>query len=988
VEPRPLFPSYISRGDEEQRIFEQVAQVSRDRKSRAVLLYGIGGVGKTQLVRHLVASNIAESETVWLGPIDSDDSEFWLLSNLEQLIVDKLDPEHANGYFDPYVAYLSRLPRSLGPDASHEIVVSQLGRIKRVFVECYKRYIAESGNTVVMIFDTVEAIRGMDLLVTLTQLMKALPATLFVLSGRPQPEGSVRADPIKVQLDDPHQNVPVMAITLSDFNQQSALDYLNASSIADALASEEKIRLVRLTRGHPLWLAFTVSYLAECGLPDEAARELRYIDEVVPYRGDIPPPGQDLQEAFNRRLVSPYRDSDFWHEAIKRLAVARESVSLPIWCKFMADRPLPEGVTDLEEAWPTLLRIPWIRSRANRHFVTLHDAVAEELAQRIIPMHDQSTQWRREVWRRAADVYVEEIQTRESRLSGAVNALQQPPTIRDEDSPTEQEERRGTDQERQFIADVASVDVQRRELRQFRAVHLYYQILCDFDAGCRLFLALFAEAAEEQDLLFRELLALEMERFLPAGADYAFGDVIGQVIEEFRDWLSADGQQLYLSMGIDLADYLIGTEQPQLAVGLLDRLPIGVASERQRYRLNILRGNALMRIPGQVRNCLKYFELALAEATAIDAPDSPKLVARAHKELGFYYRNDGQMAEADEAYRHARDAISNMLSARSSPEDREEMASIQTNWAYVKGLSGNHREGINLVESAISIRHRLKRTLEEGSSWSVCGEIYRYERRFEMAWQAYAAAEQIFQELRNWSWLGIIYQEQAICLFQAAQDGIDVKPGHDPVEQAKLLITWALDLCSDLAIRAYPSALNRAGRIYGHDNAELGLRYLDEGIRVARELSDGWFWFANLIEYVELSYRLWVERRRPVYLERINSRAAEISQATAEYEFPDLRGRWDLIQGHLVVHKWLETHEDDLLSVALQRYKDGFAQIAQQHVGSSGAAAIADEFKKFATLVWQLPDSVRAAWQDEFRQTWSGHETGATLLLARLEELY
>ena len=51
--------------------------------------------------------------------------------------------------------------------------------------------------------------------------------------------------------------------------------------------------------------------------------------------------------------------------------------------------------------------------------------------------------------------------------------------------------------------------------------------------------------------------------------------------------------------------------------------------------------------------------------------------------------------------------------------------------------------------------------------------MYRYERRFHKAWDAYAEAERIFQEERNWSWLGLIYQEQAICLFQAAQEGIN-----------------------------------------------------------------------------------------------------------------------------------------------------------------------------------------------------------------------
>jgi hypothetical protein len=108
----------------------------------------------------------------------------------------------------------------------------------------------------------------------------------------------------------------------------------------------------------------------------------------------------------------------------------------------------------------------------------------------------------------------------------------------------------------------------------------------------------------------------------------------------------------------------------------------------------------------------------------------------------------------------------------------------------------------------------------------------------------------------------------------------------------------------------------------------------------------------------------------------------------AEYEFPDLKGRWGLLQGHLAVHKWLETGESSLLNTALQCYVEGFALIAQQHVGSSGASAIAGEFSKLKDLVWRLPAEVRGQWQQDFRGAWSGTNSGSTLLLAGLEELY
>lgn len=990
-----LFPSYIPRRSEEDQIREIAEQVSPGGHSRAILLYGRGGVGKTWLVRRLAEANGSAPRTVWIGPIDIDDSEYWLLSNLERRIATTLDPNNEIGYFAPYLDYLSRLPRYTRRNVGHETVISHLGQIKRVFIECYQRFIRDSNKTVVIIFDTVEAIRGMDLLVTLTQLMKVLPGTLFVLSGRPVQDGSGnisdgdnKLDRIRNELEDPHQGIPVTTIWLDDFPQDAAFAYIEHSGVASALAPVEKENLVRLTRGHPLWLAFAVSYLRDRGVPKEVALPPDRVAELIPYRGDLSTEGHALQEAFNRRLVAPYRETDFWHEAIKRLAVARESVSLSIWRALMEDRPLPEGVATLDDAWPRLLETPWIRARANSQYVTLHDVAAEELAQRIIPLHEFGREWRHQLWQRAARIYGDRIEIREEELDAEQAALAETQSVLDARPVADFQDLAPTREERAYIEAIAKFDVERREVDQFKAVRLHYFLLSDFPAGCRLFLDLLAHAKDEHDVLFQELLAFEMERFLPNGTAYPVGDVVGEVVEEFRTWLRGDGRELYLEVGLSMADYLIKSEQPRSAIDLLEQLPEASASHRQRFWLGNLRGNALMRIPGEVRNGLRHFQVALAEASSIEGVDQPKLLAKAYKELGFYYRNEGLWDEADDAYRNARDAISRILSATSSEEDREEMASIQTNWAYVKGLCGSYREGANLVESAIAVRHRLSRLQEEGASWSVCGEVYRYERRFEMAWKAYAEAEQIFDRLRNWAWLGLIYQEQAICLFQAAQDGSTLIADGDQLHRAKRLILRSLDLCRDLAVRGYPSALNRAGRIFGEDQPTAGLQYLAEGIRFARQLSDGWFWFANLIEYVELSYRLWDENRQPAYLDLIASRADEIGQAMDEYEFPDLQGRWRLIQGHLAVQNWQATGEVSLLDAALQSYKDGFAQIAQQHVGSSGASAIAGEFKKFGTLIWRLPTDIRAQWQEEFRRAWSGSDTGSTLLLARLEELY
>ena len=153
-----------------------------------------------------------------------------------------------------------------------------------------------------------------------------------------------------------------------------------------------------------------------------------------------------------------------------------------------------------------------------------------------------------------------------------------------------------------FIEDVARLDAQRRELNQLKATRLYYELLGDFETGCRLFLDLFGRARKEHDVLFQELLVLEMQRFLPGGFEPTTdGDVISGAVGRFRRWLTTENSQLFLEIGLSMCGYLIENEHAQDAITLLAGLPDQDADRRQRYRLKILLGNAYMRTPGQVR---------------------------------------------------------------------------------------------------------------------------------------------------------------------------------------------------------------------------------------------------------------------------------------------------------------------------------------------------------------------------------------------------
>jgi tetratricopeptide (TPR) repeat protein len=1008
MNPENSHPGYVPRGEEE-AISAEVARVRETGLSRALLVYGPGGIGKTSLVRNMVEVHREEPGTAWLEPVDADDPECWLLATLEQKVTRQLDPY--GQYFGPYLRYLSRLPGYTRSRATRDQVISHLGRIKRVFVDCYEKYITETGTTVVMTFDTVEAMRGIYLVYTLTQWMKSLRhGTLFILSGRPAPLGD-RSDPIQDELQDQHQHIPVTALPLGPFSYDAAFKYLSRSAIGSALAVSEIEKLVLLTRGHPLWLAFAVSHVSDLGLPAETTVSISTIRRAMPYAAELDREGQQLHEAFKRRLMAPYREVDFWHEAIKRLAVVRQGMSLPVWQRLMSDWPFPAGTQTSDDAWRVLRKMPWIRSRVNDQYVTLHDAVAEEIAQRVIPLHDSDQGWRRELWVRAAGIYGEmaqesaaELVAEQAQVDDLLSGLSDDLRGSTGEFPIlsiDQLEAADDVSHGDIIAAVVHLDERSRQLDELRVTAFHYQLLSDFAMGADQFLLLFGQAQREYDVFLQDRLALEMQRFLP-GTDYPYPltDIISPVVAEFAAWLTTEARDRHLAIGMAVGGYLVDNQHPNTALVLLNGLPEEIADGMRRARLEVVKANANMRIPLGVQEAFSCLMRALEAARSVpERAQRRAAIADVYKELGFCNRNAGNWQDADHAYEQARDAIMENFSAPVPDSVHEDMASIQTNWAYLKGLIGEYRDGSSLAERAIETRHRLGLHVQEGISLSVRGEIFRYERRFEKAWESFGLAEQIFQGRRDWSWLGQIYQEQAICLLQAAEDGISLVPAEkDPVEQAKRLITLALDICRDQNVRAYPAALNRAGRIFGANDYRAGLKHLEEAAVEARRLSDGWFWIASLIEYAELGYRAWLATADPALRTAIAGKADDISAGIAEYHFADLEGRWLIVTANLALRDWLAEEDkalldsalldSALLDSALGGYAVGFRLLAQGQFGSSGASSIPPRFAHFRSMFAALPGGVQQRWLSELHGSWRNIGDGSTVLLACLEQLY
>ena len=939
------FP-YIPREGFKSQIQDAIFVARRQRENQVVLLYGKGGDGKTYFVREL-PNEVSDPDLAWVGPYDIDDAEYWLLPNLESEIAEKLDPERR--FFAPYFDYQSKLPAVETTKIEFETLVGYSRQGERIFFDCYHRFVDESRQIPVLILDTLEAIRGLDFLPRLVRWMKGMKGTVFILASRPMfIQGA--EDPLLIELKAAPTALPCHIVKLEHFTEQESNEYLTQSAVGAALSEDHRRAIIDLCDGSPLWLAMTVNYLSQNEVPQEVS--------TWPDKDAIT--AEYLRDDFLRRLTVPYRGSDFWAAAVKYLGVVRRRVSLQVWRRLMTNRTFPDGITTWEEAWGRLKALPWIRTRANENYVTLHDAVAEALAQRVIPLDDKDHSWRKALWDAAARTYWELVEQEMRALEDARRQLNAVMETRRDAPP---------DLIREFI----KLSVKTTDYYLLVSTAFYYLMLSDREAGIKKFVELFEDSYSSHAYRLIELLWLELQRFLPGEQTFdPLDDIIKPELTRFQAWYKAHPDNQY-EVESRMARYLTpkGVASATEAVKrLTNLLEVNYHNESRVYPLLILRANARLRVPPGAVLARQDFITACDLAKKETAPDKVKKnLGDSLKELGYFHRCTGDWGAARLAYREALEAtpVSNL----------ENRAAIQSQFAYVQALRGRHQEAQEMVESALKVRRKFGDKLYIGLALSVRGEVSRYQCRFNEAMDSYDEAESIFIDLARNPWLGVIRQEMAICLFQAARAKEVVRRFshyNEMFVKAQDLILESIAICRDSNIRNLPLALNRGGRIFGGHDLERGLEYLKEGIDVAGEVADDMFHLANLIELATLSFSAWERTRDPQYLQVIESRTDEINQACDDTDFFGLEGRWEVLRGHIKFSKALATNglrdQHGLFGEALSLYESGYPKIAKGYQGAYGIIVLHEQMEKLDELMRKLPETERERWLTEIDNAW------------------
>lgn len=915
-------PVFHGRKEHLEQIIGKAAAMPHTQYSEVILIEGPGGIGKTMLLTEC-ARQLRErikKERLPLkcvGPLDMDDTEYRVIDNLQEKIREAVEISQKETAEYPEI-------RSATGEAPEERIEAFRSAQRKTlgFNEAYQN--ATKKVRVVIFIDTLETVRDTFTWNSLLLLLKKLPNTLFVLAGR---------EPLLKQ-ESKFDNMPfippggVSFIHLLGWPKAEAREFVQQQT--GFLLPEWQIEnLLHLSRCRPLHLTLAIQFLSQ-GKIDLLELENKYIQNRLPLcrkeededrqpdvlLKDLKAAGRALFFDFERKILSQYSGPDSLAETIRRMAHVRRRLNREMYEDLTGVEPAIEA----HPAWEDLLKQPWVRRRAGE-FITLHDIVSEMINKHIWGLRDPRGTYRRSLSEQAVSIIERQIKKLEYQL----NELEQE---KQNNIPL-------------FWKITHTIWI-------LEAEQLFYLLDADLDKGYRRFIEKFDSPPPKSSASIREMLLAEIDEYIPK---FPVGD------------------PRYYEINLRTIQAALEKDDSETVQKTIRQLKKHYTAPGQQYQLirqsGILNLRSLGR-PGQaLRNFRKTYRMAQRHESLQEKTGESLM------EIGWASRHLGRWADSAKSYEKAL-----MQTDPTNPANRQLIARIENNLAYIKALIGEHAIAEMLIENSLNYRRRQNNPEMIGIALSTRGEILRYKKDFSKANASYYEALEIFKEVQNFAWLGQVYQQLAISLAQ--------ENGDQHLKEAIYNIEEALYLCEQYNLRALPSALNRAGRIYAlAEEYDKALDLFERGITAAKSSGDYWFLAANFVERAELLYRLIESESGSFDPHRINldQELIEQMEKSADYTFQDLFGRWRLVQGHLAWREGFETGDLSHWKKALEKYKTGFALIAEGYFGSHGLSAIPAERDKLKKHILELPREEGFRWCNELYHYWKGLKKNSTVKL-------
>jgi tetratricopeptide (TPR) repeat protein len=918
-------PVFHGRKEPLEQIIGKAVDMLHTQYSQVILIEGPGGIGKTMLLNECarqLMKRIKEEKypLKCVGPLDMDDTEYRVIENLQEKIREAVEIRQKETAVYPEIISATGDARAGRIEAYRSAQRNTLN-----FNEAYTR-VTEKFRVVIFI-DTLETVRDTFTWNSLLLLLKKLSHTLFVLAGR-QPLLDQKNKFTNMPFIPPNG---VTSIRLLGWPKAEARDFVKQQT--NSLLPEWQIEnLLHLSRCRPLHLTLAIQFL-RWGKIDLLELENKEIQNKLPlYSKDKDENQQPNILLENLKPVGKALFYDFERKILSQYSgpdSLAETIRRMAHVRRRLNQEMYEDLTRVEPsieapaAWEALLNQPWVRRRAGE-FVTLHDIVSEMINKHIWGLRDPRGLFRRSLSEQAVSIIGRQIKRFENQLR-----------------KLEEKSRNNTPLFWKITHTIWILE----------AEQLFYQLDADLEKGYRNFIKKFDNPPPQNRASIQEMLLAEIDEY-----------TVKFPVEDAR-YYEVKLRAIRAAMEKDDAETIQKT---------IKQLKKYYTAPEQQYQLLRLTGNLNLRSLGRPGQALRYFRKTHKMTQTHDSLEDK--TGESLMEIGWASRHLGRWSDSAKSYEKAL-----MQTDPMDPTKRQLISQIENNLAYVKALIGEHDIGEMLIENSLNYRREQNNPDMVGIALSTQGEVFRYQKKFFRASASYYEALEIFKETQNFAWLGQVHQQLAISLVQ--------EDAEQNLKEAIHNIEESLYLCQEYNLRAVPSALNRAGRIYALAGEYFkAIDFFQRGITAAKSSGDYWFLAANFVERAELLYQR-AESQAAIFDPRriyLDQELIERMEKSTDYTFQDLFGRWHLVQGHLAWRKGIKTGDRSHWRKALEKYKTGFALIAEGYFGSHGLSAIPAERDRLKAHILALPKEEGFHWCKELYTCWKGLKKNSTVKLTLL----
>ncbi len=385
-----IFPEFVGR---DTQLADIEGQIARQGQTVVVNIAGVGGVGKTTILRKIKDTFEPQSNLLVTGIIDFSQTvhrvQSWILNQIIEI--------QRNGF----PTYQQKMK-----DIETAEPLTRLYHEREAFDDFIQDYnrIAHD-HRIILLFDTVEYMQDTPLLTFIIELVAQLKNTVLILAGRRNDEPALIQ-----QLHANFEANQVLTFRLEGFTEDEAKSYVERAEIPDLAEINEDLQksIFLLGDGNAIKIALALDWLNR-GIP-----LMPEVTHLEPEDIRNSPELETLRIKFEDALMSGIRQlEEPVDEVILFMAHLNKRFNLKM-IEFFFFQGMEDSTTRTEQATELLAQLkdlPFVKYISDDYFV-LHDEMARLVETYVWDLiEDPDKTQRRELSREAVKYYQQELDT-------------------------------------------------------------------------------------------------------------------------------------------------------------------------------------------------------------------------------------------------------------------------------------------------------------------------------------------------------------------------------------------------------------------------------------------------------------------------------------------------------------------------------------------------------------------------------------------------